>query len=219
VRPFTEKQIELVQNFASQAVIAIENTRLLNELRQRTDDLSEALEQQTATSEVLKVISSSPGELEPVFSAMLENATRLCEARYGTMWLREGDAFRAASLHGPLPPAYIDLLRSGILFRAGPDTPTGRVTQTRQPVQVPDLRETRAYLDRDPVVVAGVEVAGIRTMFAVPMLKDNELVGVIAIYRPSRTNKSSWFRTSPLKPSSRSRTRGCLASCVSAPLI
>ena len=183
VRPFTDKQIELVTNFAAQAVIAIENTRLLKELRQRTDDLTESLEQQTATSEVLKVISSSPGKLEPAFNSMLENATRLCEARYGAMWLCEGNAFRAAALHGPLPPAYIDLLRSGTLFRAGPDTPTARVAETRQPVQVLDLRETRAYLDREPFVVAAVEVAGIRTMFAVPMLKEDQLVGTISIYR------------------------------------
>src|SRR5437016_2682436 len=105
VRPFTEKQIELVTNFASQAVIAIENTRLLNELRQRTDDLTESLEQQTATSEVLGVISGSPGELEPVFQAMLENATRICQASFGNLLLYDGNAFRHVALHNA-PPAW-----------------------------------------------------------------------------------------------------------------
>src|SRR5262249_53583422 len=98
VRPFTDKQIELVTNFAAQAVIAIENTRLLNELRQRTDDLSESLQQQTATSEVLGVISRSPGELEPVFQAMLENATRICEAKFGTLLLFEEDELRTVAM-------------------------------------------------------------------------------------------------------------------------
>src|SRR5262245_41692494 len=110
VGPFTDRHIELVRNFAKQAVIAIENTRLLNELRQRTEDLSEALEQQTATSEVLSVISSSPGELEPVFQAMLANATRLCEANFGSLYLYEGDAFRITTMHNA-PPAYEEVRR------------------------------------------------------------------------------------------------------------
>src|SRR5204863_6495277 len=102
VRPFTDKQIALVTNFAAQAVIAIENARLLNELRQRTDDLTESLEQQTATSEVLKVISSSPGELGPVFQSMLENATRICQARFGILYrYQDGFVHPAALVNAP----------------------------------------------------------------------------------------------------------------------
>src|SRR6516165_4796324 len=112
VRPFTDKQIAVLESFAAQAVIAIENTRLLNELRQRTDDLSEALEQQTATSEVLKVISSSPGDLQPAFDAMLANATRLCEAKFGTLYLYDGEAFHTASLHNA-PPAFAEDRKRG----------------------------------------------------------------------------------------------------------
>ncbi|MGB9383634.1 MAG: GAF domain-containing protein, partial [Pseudolabrys sp.] len=179
----SDKQIAVLRTFADQAVIAIENTRVLNELRQRTDDLSEALEQQTATSEVLKIISSSPGELEPVFNAMLENAIRLCEASYGNMWLCEGEDFRTAARHGPLPPAFLEKWRSGTLFRLGPEVPLVRAAKTGQPVQVADLRADQAYLDGDPLAVSGADEAGMRTLVAVPMLKENRPVGVIVIYR------------------------------------
>jgi len=180
VRPFTDKQIELLTNFAAQAVIAIENARLLNELRNRTDDLSEALEQQTATSEVLKVISSSPGDLEPVFQAMLENATRICDAKFGTLWLREPDGMRAAAIHGA-PPAWAE--KYGSVYRPGPGTAMKQVLDTHAIVHVPDLRATSAYAAGEPVVVDTADLAGVRTLIAVPMVKDKELTGMIAIYR------------------------------------
>jgi hypothetical protein len=115
------------------------------ELAEARDHLTESLEQQTATSEVLRVISYSPGELEPVFEAMLANATRLCEASYGALWLSEGDAFRAVALHGPLPAAYTEQVK-GALFRPDPDTTLVRATRSRQPAQVADLRASQAYL-------------------------------------------------------------------------
>ena len=174
VRPFTEKQVELVCNFAAQAVIAIENARLLNELRQ-------SLEQQTATAEVLRVISSSPGALEPVFQAMLENATRICEAKFGTMYFREGDGFRAVAMHGA-PPAYVEL-RLHKLLHPGPDTGIGRVVATKRVVQVEDASADPAYSAGDPMRVAAVDLGGVRTILDVPMLKDNEVIGAIAIYR------------------------------------
>ena len=147
VRPFTDKQIDLVENFAAQAVIAIENTRLLNELRQRTDDLSESLEQQTATSEVLKVISSSPGELEPVFQTILSKATRLCEAKFGTLYRYGGGAFYPVTFH-QVPSSFADFLRQRGSFVPPARTPldrllrTGKVirTATTQQRKLPALR-------------------------------------------------------------------------------
>jgi len=183
LRPFTDKQIELVKNFAAQAVIAIENTRLLNELRQRTDDLSEALEQQTATSEVLKVISSSPGELEPVFQAMLENAMRICEAKIGTLYLREADAYRAVAATHDAPAAYVEARRREPNLKPPPDGPLGQAAITKRVVHMADIMKLQSYIDRHPAIVDSVELGKFRTALAVPLLKDDELIGAITIMR------------------------------------
>ena len=182
VQPFTEKQIALVRNFAAQAVIAIENTRLLNELRQRTSDLTESLEQQTATSDVLRVISSSPGELEPVFQVMLENATRICEAKFGNLWMAEAGGFVVAATHG-VPAKYRDRLQRGVVYHPGPTVPVARAAATRQPVHIPDLQADAGYLEREPIVTTAVELGQIRTIVVVPLLKDRQVVGAFAIYR------------------------------------
>ena len=181
VHPFTGIQIELVTNFAAQAVIAIENTRLLNELRQRTGDLSEALEQQTATSEVLSVISSSQGDLDPVFQAMLGNAVRICDASFGMLFRIEQGLMRAEAMVG-VPPKFAEFWQRGPQ-RPGSRTAAGRIVETRQPVHVVDVRSEPAYVEGEPVFVAAVNLGGFRTLLNVPMLKDNELVGIIAIYR------------------------------------
>ncbi|MFZ0147420.1 MAG: GAF domain-containing protein [Xanthobacteraceae bacterium] len=181
VRPFNDKQIGLVKNFAAQAVIAIENTRLLKELRQRTDDLTESLEQQTATTEVLKVISSSPGELQPVFQAMLENAVRLCAAQFAMLFLYEGNEFRAVATRD-VPTAWADYLKNNPI-RAHPMIPMGRAISTKQPVHIPDARADPAYIERFPGMVGLVELGGGRTLLQVPMIKENDVVGMIAIYR------------------------------------
>src|SRR5262245_694407 len=182
VCPFSDKQIELVRSFANQAVIAIENTRLLNELRQRTDDLSEALEQQTGTSEVLQVISSSPGELEPVFHALLKNAARLCEANFGSLYLYDGEMYRVGALHNT-PKAFAELRRREPVFRAGPANSLGRAVATKQVIHIADISTEQAYADRDPLRVAGVELLGARTLLMVPMLKDGRVTGLISICR------------------------------------
>jgi GAF domain-containing protein len=176
VRPFTDKQIELVKNFAAQAVIALENARLLNELRQ-------SLEEQRATSDVLRVISSSPGELEPVFAAMLASATRICEAEFGNLFLREEDAFRAVAWHGEV--TYVNTWRGPALtIRTDvADIPLARLAATKQCVHVADLRQEAAYKAGFEPLVALVDKGGARTLLVVPMLNEQTLVGAIALYR------------------------------------
>ena len=181
VQAFTDKQIELVRTFADQAVIAIENVRLFDEVQARTRELSESLEQQTATSEVLKVISSSPGELEPVFQTMLENAVRICGATFGMLFRFEDSAWRAAAMFG-VPPAFAEFWQRGPQ-RPGPRTALGRVAEHKRMVHIADVTTEPAYVEREAIFVAAVDLGGFRTMLNVPMLKDNELVGVISIYR------------------------------------
>lgn len=175
VRPFTDKQIALVQNFAEQAVIAIENTRLLNELRQRTTDLTEALEQRTATAEVLRVISASRGQLGPVFQAMLENAVRICDAEFGSLFRYDNEAFEATALFG-LPPAFDEYQRQHGSFQPPLGSPLDRLLRTKDVVRIADASTESAHS-------AAGRLGGARSLMAVPMLKENSLVGAIVIYR------------------------------------
>src|ERR1051326_6399874 len=174
VRPFTDKQIALLQNFATQAVIAMENARLINETR-------EALEQQTATAEGLQVINASPGDLTPVFDAMLERAMRLCEARFGFLALYDGDAYTMAASRNV--PEALDRALHGGPHRLGRHTALGRVAETKAPVHLEDVRSDIAYLERDPWRAAAVEEGGARAQVVVPLLKKGDLIGAFIIYR------------------------------------
>jgi GAF domain-containing protein len=181
VRPFEQKHIALLTTFADQAAIAIENVRLFETEQQRTRELSDSLEQQTATSDVLKVISSSPGELKPVFDAMLANAVHICGASFGVLFRLDDGEWRAAAMFG-VPPAFAEFWQRGPQ-RAGPRTALGRVAETRQTVHIADVTTEPAYIENESVFVAAVNLGGFRTILNVPMLKDDELIGAFAIYR------------------------------------
>ena len=178
VRPFTDRQIEVVKNFAAQAVIAIENARLLSELRK-------SLQQQTATADVLKVISRSPGELEPVFQAMLKNAVQICGATFGMLFRYDDASWRAAAMFG-VPPAFADFWHRGPQ-RPSARTALGRIAQTRQTVHIADVTKEPAYIEDEPIFVAAVNLGKFRTILNVPMLKDSELIGALAIYHKEVT--------------------------------
>jgi GAF domain-containing protein/DNA-binding response OmpR family regulator/HAMP domain-containing protein len=180
VEPFSEREIELVTTFADQAVIAIENVRLFEAEQQRTRELTESLEQQTATSEVLQVISASPGDLEPVFATTLENAVRICGAKFGNLWLRDGEFFRIGATHGA-PAAWADFLQRERAFRADPRIGLGQVLATKQTYQVSDVTAAPTYGDK--LREATIKLSGARSLIGVPLLRDDEAIGCIAIYR------------------------------------
>jgi GAF domain-containing protein len=183
VRPFTARQIEVIKNFATEAVIAIENARLFEAEQQRTRELSESLEQQTATSEVLQVISSSPGDLEPVFAAMLEKAVRICHATFGNISRWDGEIMHHVATHNA-PAAFAEARKQSPNYRPHAKTIFGRLIATKKVVHVADLAADEVYVsERFPAAVSAVELGGVRTLLAVPMLKEDELIGGITVYR------------------------------------
>jgi signal transduction histidine kinase len=175
MRPFTEKQIEIVQNFAAQAIVAVENARLLHELR-------ETLQQQTATSKVLEVIASSPGDLKPVFETVLDNATRLCDAEFGNIYRWDGEALHLVVSHNT--PAAFAAFRKSAPFHPSATSLIGRMVKTKAPTHVVDAADNPDYVDRrDPSLVAAVELGGVRTYLAIPMLQEDSLIGAITVFR------------------------------------
>src|SRR5829696_4853104 len=181
MRPFSDKQVALLQIFADQAVIAIENVRLFEEVQARTCELQASLEQQTATSEILSIISASPGRLEPVFDAILKSARELCAAEFGHLLLFNGEAWRAAALHN-VPEPYARFWDEAPVI-AGPETNLGRVQRTGRPSQLPDVLRGEGYLARNPFAIATAELGKARSLLSVPLLKDGGVIGAIALYR------------------------------------
>jgi GAF domain-containing protein len=175
VRPFSDKQIALLQNFAAQAVVAMENARLLTETR-------EALEQQTATAEVLQVINSSPGDLAPVFAAMLEKATSLCGAAFGVLWIVDDDQIRAAASH-EVPVDYRDFLTNETSSSPGPKSGVAQTIREKSVLHFVDAASGEAYRSGDPFAVAAVELGGVRTLLNAPLIKEGNVLGILAIYR------------------------------------
>jgi transcriptional regulator with GAF, ATPase, and Fis domain len=182
----------------------------------------EALEQQKATAEVLRVISSSPAGLEPVFQVMLQNAARICEAKFSALYLYDGERFRVGALHNA-PAAFAEFRRREPVFHPPPGTGLAQTVATKRTVHDPDITLDKGYVDRNPIVVAAVELGGFRTVLTVPLLKDDNLIGCISIYRqevrPFTDKQIELVTPSPPKPSSPSRTRGCSMNCASAPTI
>ena len=178
---FAQQHVELLQTFADQAVIAIKNVELFEEVQARTRDLEESLQRQTATSEVLQIISSSPGDLVPVFDKMLENATRICGAEFGSMLLAEGGGFRQAALYNP--PAALAAARTGKVLQHHPLSAPATAMRSRQVVQIEDVRTSKAYLARSPATIEIAELGGARTIVVVPMLGDGVAIGSITVYR------------------------------------
>ncbi|MGD9614535.1 MAG: PAS-domain containing protein [Alphaproteobacteria bacterium] len=181
VDPFTDRQIALVTGFADQAVIAIENARLVAELQQRTRDLEEALDYQGATAEILRVINNSPRDPAPVFNAVLEKATGLCEADAGLLWLHDGAVFRAAALRD-LPPTYAEYVTRGPL-KPGPRTTLAEVVNDPRVRSRDDIRESPSYRMRDPLTVAAAELGGFRSMISIPLVKEGDVLGSLSLYR------------------------------------
>jgi GAF domain-containing protein len=173
--PFSEKEIALLRTFADQAVIAIENARLFNETR-------EALAQQTASSKVLGVISGSPSDLKPVFDSILESASDLCEAHLAVLNLYDGTAYRTVAQRGT-NPEFAQWL-ANCVFRPDPATSWARVVRDRQPLQVPDLRDSAAYRSGVEYAVKFADMGGARTYLIVPLVKDERFLGAIAVFRP-----------------------------------